>query len=268
MKPTWLIQTNMDGVDTDPLIHEVTHQGMNVIYFRHDSCIDLPLDWLSSEDCVICYGDINFIRRVKSKSPMIPGGWCNFENMKCSTYYSYFGRYLLNKQYIMMPIGELLRRWTEEKPWAFQVVFVRPNSGAKPFTGHVFFHDHKRRLESLVKMVGPETLVVVAPEKNITGEWRYIICEGKVVAGSKYLPEETCASHAPSLRLATVIASQEWQPDICYTVDIAESEGDVHLLEINSFSCAGFYESNLFCIVDSASLAAVREWEEYRDPNT
>ncbi len=286
MKPTWIIQTNIDDIDTKPLIKEVTHQGMEVIYFRHDSCKDLPLDMFRPEDCVIYYGSIDFMRLVKSGSSSIPGGWCNFENMKCSTYYSYFGAYILNRQYSMMPIGDLIRRWesicvytsllNSGKLLSTKIdrvvqtcgsLFVRPNSGTKPFTGHVLRHDQVYRLESLIQMVGPETLVVISPEKHITGEWRYIICEGKVVAGSKYLPEETCAAHAPSLRLATVIASQEWQPDICYTVDICESGGEMHLLEINSFSSAGFYKSNLFCIVDGASRAAVREWEDYRDPN-
>lgn len=35
MKPKWLIQTNMDGVDTGPMIAEVAVQGMTVIPIEH-----------------------------------------------------------------------------------------------------------------------------------------------------------------------------------------------------------------------------------------
>ena len=35
MKPTWLIQTNMEGVDTGSIISEVLRQGMQVIEIEY-----------------------------------------------------------------------------------------------------------------------------------------------------------------------------------------------------------------------------------------
>lgn len=67
--------------------------------------------------------------------------------------------------------------------------------------------------------------------------------------------------------LAKKIAEHEWQPDICYTVDIAEHDGRVSLLEINSFSCAAFYDCNIEAIVREASVVATKEWMEYCGPN-
>jgi hypothetical protein len=174
----------------------------------------------------------------------------------------------------MMPVGDLSRRWDQLTTsfsrtggifnWPF---FVRPDSGAKPFTGFVVEPNGRRKIESLIQSIGPETLVVVAPKKNITAEWRYVVCDGKIVAGSRYLPDESADYHDLSFRLAEVIASQEWQPDRCYTVDIVQHDGRVYLLEINSFSCASFYSCDLASIVNFASLAAEKEWREYCDPN-
>lgn len=282
MKPSWLIQTNMDGVDTEPIIKEVTSQGMSVYRTehhlgRHADYGDLDPDpnqlmmhqpeLLSSRNCVLCCGDIDFVRRIYRRASFIPGVWCNFNNMKCSTYYAYLGEHLLNQQYMMMPVGDLLRRWDQSIAWTINSWFIRPDSGAKPFTGFVVSPGEKDKIRAIVQSVGPETLVIIAPEKSITREWRFVICDKKVVTGCQYLPIEESYTVMPppsSFRLACKIADHDWQPDICYTVDIAESEGEVYLLEINSFSCAGFYQCNICDIVSSASEAAIKEWKDYR----
>lgn len=286
MKPTWLIQTNIDGVNIDSMIDAVWAQGMSVHEKEHRIGERINFSSYGPKDCVICYGDIDFVRQIHRRAPFVPGAWANFDHMKCSFYYAYFGEYLLNRQYLMMPVGELLRQWKKlalttpvfnDKQLAFmkptfvsepcQSVFVRPDSGAKPFTGYVIKSDEQHKIKTLVQAVGSEMLVVVAPEKSITAEWRFVVCDGKVIAGCQYLPIENPNFTPSSLRLAEIIASQEWQPDRCYTVDIAESEGDVHLLEINSFSCAGFYGCEIGPIVQCASATAIKEWEEYCDPN-
>lgn len=286
MKPKWLIQTNMEDVDVKPMMAEVAAQGMEVWPIEHDlgrSILgnpDWPIDLSIYEPghwihCIIAYGDIDFVRQVNKSTPFIPGAYCNFHNMKCSTYYTYLGGHLLNQQYLIMPVGELLRRWDDltlisDSFSTRMPLFIRPDSGAKPFTGYVVKPDDKHEIQSLVQVVGPETLVIISPEKIITAEWRFVICDKKVIAGSQYLPTEQALTaesiecNSPSLWcLAQTIASQEWQPDLCYTVDIAESGGDVYLLEVNSFSCAGLYSCDLESVVREVSLVAMGEWREY-----
>lgn len=265
----------MEGVNTSSMIKEVRRQGMEVREIEHS--LDRKVDFYTEssdmlvqdfvfnmDDCVIFYGDIDFVRQVRIKAPFIPGAWCNFENMKCSTYFAHLGGHLLNKQYFMLPVGDLLRRWddlvghTTGNSW-----FIRPNSGAKPFTGYVVKPGERHKIESLIATIGPEVLVVVAPEKQIDAEWRFVICNGKVVTGCRYLPDESVFFPRSSLRLAQAIASCKWQPDIGYTVDIAESSGKMYLLEINSFSCAGLYMCDLESIIRELSQAAIEEWKEY-----
>jgi len=264
MKPTWMIQTNMDGVDNRPMIAEIKTQGMDVIPIRLKRLSEIDFTGYNTHGCILCYGDIDFVRQVRTRAPFIPGAWCNFGNMKCSTYYAHLGEHLLNKQYIMMPVGDLPRRWTEMSvEWDGGWLFIRPDSGAKPFTGFVVKPDEQHRIESLIAAIGPETLVVVAPEKQIDAEWRFVICNGKVVTGCRYLPDESTFFPRSSFRLAQAIASCKWQPDICYTVDIAESCGKKYLLEINSFSCAGLYMCDMESIIREVSIAATEEWGEY-----
>lgn len=264
MKPYWLIQTNTEGIDVTQMIAEIKAQGMVVRTIQHHTGTRIDFSGYSPSDCVICYGGIDFVRQVNTRAPFIPGVWCNLNNMKCSTYYTYLGEYILNQQYAMMPLGELLRRWEDlNNIVSSKSLFVRPDSGTKSFTGCIFAPDSDRKIQTLSETVGPETLVVVSLEKEITAEWRFVICDKKVVAGCRYLPIEIPSYSTPSLRLAEIIATQEWQPDLCYTVDIVESEGRLYLLEINSFSCAGFYDCNIGDIVRCAGTAAEKEWREY-----
>lgn len=264
MKPYWLIQTNTDGIDVAQMIAEVTIQGMVVRTIEHHPGTNIDFSGYSPSDCAICYGSIDFVRQVNMRAPFIPGVWCNLNNMKCSTYYTYLGKYMLNREYAMMPIGELLRRWEDLiSTVPSKSLFVKPDSGTKSFTGCVFAPDGKQKIQTLSTTVGPETLVVVSLEKKITEEFRFVICDKKVIAGCRYLPTETSSYSTPSLRLALKISEQDWQPDLCYTIDIAESGGEMYLLEINSFSCAGFYDCNIIDVVRFASMAATKEWKEY-----
>ncbi len=266
MKPTWMIQSNMDDVDTCSMVNQVMEQGMSVISMKHSLGRTIELRGHDPNDCVICYGDIDFVRQLRAKAPFIPGAWCNFENMKCSTYYAYLGEHLLNRDYLMVPVGDLSRRWDRFTLLGSSSLFIRPDSGAKPFTGHVIAPDEKHKIQALTQTIGPETLVVAAYEKDITAEYRFVICNKKVVAGCQYLPIELPSYPTPSLRLARVIANHDWQPDLCYTVDIAEYDDQMYLLEINSFSCAGLYQCDIGVVVQYASLAAEFEWNDYVDP--
>jgi len=264
MKPEWLIQTNIDDVDTDSMIAAVRSQGMKVHPVELHLGEQMGFGQYDSQTCTICYGSIDFVHQVQHRAPMIPGAWANFNHMKCSTYYAYLGKYLLNSQYRIIPMGELLRQWEKLAiTTPCKSLFIRPDSGTKPFTGYVYKHDERHKIQLLEQSVGPETLVIVAPEKPITAEWRFVICDRKVVAGCQYLPVESTFCPPSSFRLAEIIATQEWQPDICYTIDIAESEGKMYLLEINSFSCAGFYCCEMSPIIEYASKAALNEWEEF-----
>src|SRR5262249_26240444 len=111
----------------------------------------------------------------------------------------------------------------------------------------------------------PATLVVVARATKLTHEWRLIVANGKVVAGSQYRDAEGRAE-APQcpdevLRFtATVLDSVAWRPAPMFIMDICDSEDGLRLLELNSFGCSGHYLADLRAVVEAASELAAAAW--------
>ena len=63
--------------------------------------------WLYGEffhatECVFTWGSINLVWQVQKHTKWVPGTFCTFDNFKCSTYYNYFGKYLLNEEYLFI----------------------------------------------------------------------------------------------------------------------------------------------------------------------
>jgi len=262
----WIMQTNLGLIESEvyAIADEVVKQGHIFNGVPYTPGTDIKLD-VDDDECVICYGGIDFVRQIQRYTRFIPGVWCNFTNMKCSTYYAYFGDMLLNRNYVMMPIVELERRWNSV---CFGRMFVRPDSGAKPFVGQIIGPKELHKIQSLSQAVGPETLVVISKEKKISEEYRLVVCDRKIVAASRYFPEELRIDvfdlPRPLFCLASSVCEIGWQPDLCYTLDIAIHDGRPYVLEVNSFSCSGFYECDISSIVSHASSVALMEYESYK----
>jgi hypothetical protein len=150
-------------------------------------------------------------------------------------------------------------------------IFIRPNSGAKTFTGQII---KKEELDKDILAFSnyaakpiDQILSVVYSPKCIESEYRFVIVDRKVVTGSQYIRNgKTYYSKKYSVEseeLAFKIAQEEWQPDISYTLDICKSNGEYYLLEVNSFSCSGLYKCDVEKIVKEISRVALKEWKEY-----
>jgi len=50
-------------------------------------------------------------------------------------------------------------------------------------------------------------------------------------------------------------------PESVYTLDICESEGELYVWELGSFSCAGEYACDLSAIVEFGAKAASEDYE-------
>ena len=90
---------------------------------------------------------------------------------------------------------------------------------------------------------------MVAPEKKITKEFRFVVSGGKILTGCQYIENDEleCSEKVDDAAygLAKEIAGV-WQPDELYTLDICKYEtdfgaDDYALLELNSFSSSAFY---------------------------
>lgn len=222
-----------------------------------------------AKDCVVMYGSLQLAREI-NKCPWVPGVYCDLPKFECIYYYTKLHKFLLNAPYIMVPYGDLIN----QEEFLFNTisnndcVFIRPSSGFKTFTGKVI---HKSTYEKDVKYLGfydspEETICVVAAPQNIQAEWRLVSVDKQIVAASQYRwnGQRVLARGCPDevTQLAQEITNT-WNPEPCWTIDICRLQsGELKLLEIGSFSCAGLYECDAYPIVESVSKQAVKDWEE------
>ena len=94
-------------------------------------------------------------------------------------------------------------------------------------------------------------------------EWRYVVVEGRVVAGSAYEPAGRSARAAdPSgepWSLASRIGGTLAAPEATYVMDICDSDAGLRLLELNPFSGADLYACDRDAVVAAVSKCALQD---------
>lgn len=114
IKPTWLIEANVQGLPSEALQAEIRRQGMEVHVVKPFLHAEQPGDILGAEsvghdDVVLFIGTLTLMRYIQSHRRWRPGGWCTFENLACSRYYAHFGEQMLNRDYALLPFAEAAR---------------------------------------------------------------------------------------------------------------------------------------------------------------
>jgi hypothetical protein len=275
-RPIWLIEAGVYGSEAEPLITEIRRQGMTAEIVPHQALKKgaVPVvggQALSPESCVIGYGTLPFARQIQLHHRWVPGAWCTPENLDCAAYFAYFGKFLLNQHYAIMPGVEAIR----QRDWLFSVfgreeqVFARPTSCHKLFVGRLINRDDFNSALAPT-CYDPLTLVVVAPPKPVAREWRLIVIRDRVIAGSQYAESGAraiapdCPNEVRSFTEA-MLREVRWCPDPIFMLDVCESEGHLWLVELNSFSCSWLYQCDLSTVVAEASKLAGELWEKVRD---
>jgi hypothetical protein len=209
--------------------------------------------------------------RIYRERLWVPGAFCTVENFSWSNYACHYGEYLFNHDYAMLPFGELSRC----RDRLFDLlgidgrVFIRPDSPLKLFTGQIA---SRQTFSADLEFMGfydfpANSLVVVSSPKEIVVEWRFVIVNGEVVAGSQYKergrPETRPDCDVRALELAQRIAALDYQPDPVWIIDICQdSNGTYGLLEIGGFSFAGLYACDRSKVVAAVSKAAIDLWQK------
>ena len=273
MRPIWLIESGVYGAEAEPLLAEIRRQGMAVGVLPHRALLKDPEIFIDDRpigptDCVVGYGTYPFARQIQLHRQWIPGAWCHPENLDCTAYYAYFGKYLLNQNYVIMPGIEAIR----QRDWLFSIlgrdeeVFARPTGCLKLFVGRLI------TIESFASALAPTrydptTLIAIAAPRPIALEWRLVVSGNRIIAGSQYA-EGGSRSIAPGLpdrvrEFATaMLAEVSWRPDPIFMLDVCESSDQLRLVELNSFSTSWLYQSDLSAVVAEASELACRAWTQ------
>lgn len=266
MKLCWLIDIEAVGAQHQPVIPYLRNLGYQVVEIS--SALDNP-NVTIEPDCIYSFlgsfQELNFLQK-KLKLPIATYGLNHY--IERAGYVSYMPDWFLNDS-IMTTWGQL----KSKSEWFFSLfgesIFVRPNNGRKTFTGQVFNTENLLgEMEFLDKHSGvvPETLIWICRAKVITGEYRFWISNGEVVTYSAYSWDETpIIEPNPSskvLDLANKVAKHDWQVDRIYTVDITEYQNEAKIIELNSFSCAGLYNSDAEKLLKIVSRDILAEWDE------
>jgi hypothetical protein len=270
IQPIWILEVGVFGQNSERLRTAVERQGLECyVVGQHTLTNNLELlradGPLTEEDCVVCYSSFPMAHFIQEQRAWTPGSWCAFDNLACSTYYAYWGRYLLNARYTMLPGVEAIR----QQDFLYEVfgqsgeVSVRPNTVEKLFVGRCVGQEEFASAIAPARY-RPAEMVVVAAKQPILREWRLVVAESRIVAAGQYYangelsvvpvcPDEVGAFAAEMLR------EVGWRPDPIFMLDICESQGRLWLLELNSFGCSGLYGCDLDAVVEAASDLARKQ---------
>ena len=272
MKPTWLIERGVFREHQADFKTEVERQGMVCAEVDYRPGKQPPADIpggpsLADDACVVLWGTLPLMQQIQLRRAWVPGGWCHTENLECRAYYAYFGPYLLNSYYSILPGVEAIR--LQEQLFAEfgpdDEVFVRPSRVHKIFTGKVVYKDDFRDAIAPSRY-DPTTLIVISTPKEIGREWRLVIAKDEIVASSQYRDNGAvsisrgCGDDVLHF-VSDMLSHVRWRPDNVFMMDVCESEGKLYLLELNSFSCSGLYDCDPAAVIRAASAVAEEEWK-------
>ena len=211
---------------------------------------------LATEHAVF-HGSLGFAARVHAESPWTPGAFCDVASFRCSSWYANAGKWLLHREWAIETVASLV----EDPDAAFArfgsppALFVRPDSPLKPFSGRVVRRDQVSlsALDHGFYFDDTSIAVMLAPVRQVEQEWRYVVVDGRVVAGSAYLADGRSASpDDPSgepWQFAQAVAGSLPAPEIVYVLDVCLADGQLWLIELNPFSGADLYACDLNAVV-------------------
>lgn len=157
---------------------------------------------------------------------------------------------LLNHDSHIIPIKKVMH---EELPYD---VFIKPTSDLKLFKGGVF--EAGRTLYQQVCSSGmvdsnfidaKEDFVALAPLKEITREWRFLVVGKHVVTGSQYMKDGNIVYDEyipPRVFEQAMTWATYYQPADMFTMDLCQlSNGELYIVEYNCINASGLYHCDI-----------------------
>lgn len=277
---TWLIEEFDADENCEKIAQAVQDQGMEAHITKYAIYHDLN-SIIPNKENVLCVGTISLMRQL-NKVPWIPGCFANFKNFDCSNYYSYYGKYMSNNDYIILPLAEFDRRAdTIREMFNTKFLFVRPCNGFKTFGGHVVYE--QKDIDYLTQKYPANLLVLISSKKILNSEYRVFVAGNKIITGSKYksgvnvdysqmydpeLIEKEFTQEAETQKsvydfINKVLKEVKYRPDPIFAIDVGMHDViGPRILELSSFSSSGWYESDINKMVKVGSELAMKEISE------
>jgi hypothetical protein len=260
---TWVLESAAFPDRQQPLIAALETAGHRVIQW--DDGWWISGGWPKLSDApVVFQGSLGNAARIRGGLPWRPGAFCDVRAFNCSTWYPQASEWLVHRQWRILPAHVLaedpaaaVRRVGDPRS-----VFIRPDSPLKPFAGRVLAVNDitLRALDHGYYYDDPTIPVVVAPAREIGREWRYVIVDQTVVAGSAYAAADRSARpddpRGEAWTFAAEVAAKLPPPERVYALDVCEADGRLWLLELNPFSGADLYACAAPDVVAAVSKVA------------
>ncbi len=268
MKLTWILERDMFTDNHDRLASAVENFGQEVIAWNDDWWKKSKFIAYNGKNAIF-HGCLSNAARINSETEWNPGAFCNVEAFKCSSWYPTAEPWLLNSKWVLTTV----REFVENPEKALQQIgvedkfFVRPDGPLKPFSGRVLKTGNisLKDLDHGFYYDDTSIQIIISPVKTIIEEWRYIIVDMNVVAGSSYIAETRTEIPADikgtQWQYAQEVSKNLVPPEDVYVMDICRVDNDFKLLELNPFSGADLYGCDRDAIVKSITelLQGVRK---------
>ncbi len=197
----------------------------------------------------------------RARPDACPGVVGEAQALRCAAYYPLFGEAMLNAGHTFVPLGKLREEWPALQARFGAAPFVRPDSGAKAFAGGVVedLDRFEERERIYLQAMDASELCLVARPHRLAAEFRMVVVDGKVVAGSRYrlAGKKDVAKEVPRAVWDFshgLVANR--RPAAAFMLDVATVEGGrLAVVEVNSFSCSDLYAADPSAVID-----AVETW--------
>lgn len=264
---TWVVETGTDEENIPRLLDSLHRSNTPVVTRKWMPFNEGPFEKLDIEGPVIFHGSLQGADWVRKHTAWAPGAVESHSALECRAYYPLLQERILNREHVFLPFGcltaqkDLLLRALGED----DCIFIRPDSNRKLFTGQIVCKDTWDKDVSLLgwydDVVLPSTMVVVARPQVVVHEWRFFVAQGQVVTGSRYRKNQKVVREladpdmmAVAQNMATFALQRGFNPDPVWVLDLcSDSTGNVHILEVGSFSCAGLYAADTDLLVQTVN---------------
>jgi hypothetical protein len=255
MKITWILERLVFGDSHDRLARTLSEKNIRVVDWN-DEWIETKNYPDLSNELVLFHGSLSNADFIFKSKLWSPGAFCNTEMFECLSWYEQVSKWIVQQDWSYTTVEELVNNpniYTSKIKG--EKLFVRPNSPLKPFSGRVLNKDNVslKSLDFGYYYDDPKEKVIISSQSNIGQEWRFVICNSKVVTGSSYTADNRVATDdewkGKPLELATEIASAIDPPEDVYVMDICSTDKGLKLLELNPFSGADLYNCDRESIV-------------------
>jgi hypothetical protein len=282
MQANWLFEKDMFLEGNPERMFEIVRElGMNAKWTKYVPFEGAEFTQFPAGDCAVVYGSMNLANHVAKVNPWKPGVWTSPHALRTSTYLAHWGRFSVQRDYAMFPLGEV-RRMLPLLVERFGVegkIFLRPNENDKSFSGAVVHQEHFEKWYAMNERcynLDPTSVALVSRPQRILSEHRFIVADRQVITGSKYRRGEqlldgvdAAGFDEPAKQFAEqVIRSSNWQPLRIYALDVAELSDGYAFMEIGSVNSCGLYGCDLHAVIEHASRIAVENWSSETSPVT